>query len=134
MWALRVKAFLSTNDHARVNRRNLVDGTEVDPVAPDPDDVEDDSRRWVKSEQVALGLMIGTTSGLHFEFCHTFERGPAWRLCRAIGDSHILRDSSSLRYDAWMSLFAVRKTQSRSTRPTSMAPSNPEKQRWYTYT
>ena len=60
MWALKVKAYLAPNDHARVIRREI--------VGNDEDDY--DYAKWVKSEQVALGLIIGTATDLHFETCH----------------------------------------------------------------
>jgi len=53
--------------------------------------------------------MIGTATDLHFELCHAHERGRAWDLWCAIEDYHVLRDASR-RYEAWMMLFAVRKT------------------------
>ena len=68
MWALKVKAYLAPNDHARVIRREIVGNAEIDPIPPDEGD--DDYAKWVKSEQVALGLIIGTATDLHFETCH----------------------------------------------------------------
>ena len=69
LWALKINAFLPTNYHARVIRRQSVDGAEVDP------EVNAEYEKWTKSEQVALGLMIDTGTDLHFELCHTYERG-----------------------------------------------------------
>ena len=106
-WALKVKAYLAPNRHVRVLRRTVVEGVETDPSPPDPDDV-DEFDSWMKSEQVALGIMIATATDLHFEICHTYECGPAWGLWRAIEECHVVEDAS-LRYDAWMDLFAVRK-------------------------
>lgn len=76
IWALKVRAYLAPNDHVRVIQRTLLDdGSYTDPTPPeDPDDLKD----WIKSERVALGLIIGTASDLHFELCHARERGPAW--------------------------------------------------------
>jgi hypothetical protein len=107
VWALKVKAYLAPNDHVRVIRRQVLDdGTQGGPMPPeDADDLE----RWNKSECVALGLIIGTATDLHFELCHAHETGCAWDLWRAIEDCHVLQDAS-LRYEAWMMLFAVRKT------------------------
>lgn len=106
LWALRVKAYLAPNDHGRVICREFVGLVEVDPIAPSPQDAGYDA--WVKSEQVASGLIIGTAADLHFEICHAHERSPAWDLWVAIENCHIVQDAS-LRYDAWMGLFAVRK-------------------------
>src|SRR5258706_4619787 len=107
LWALKVKAYLAPNDHVRVIRREIVGNAEIDPAPPDKDNTDYD--KWVKSEQMALGLIISTASNLHFEICHTFERGPAWSLWHAIKDSHMLQDAN-LWYEAWMALFTVRKT------------------------
>lgn len=62
-WALKVKAFLGTNDHVRVIRRMIVGLVEVDPIAPDPADAS--YEKWVKSEQVALSLIITDRSDRH---------------------------------------------------------------------
>src|SRR5258706_11096347 len=51
----------------------VVDGAEVDPAPPEDDDAE--YEKWIKPERVALGLMIGTTTNLHFELYHAYYRG-----------------------------------------------------------
>ena len=53
--------------------------------------------------------MIGTATDLHCDLCHAHGRGRAWHLWCAIEDYHVLQDASR-RYEAWMMLFAVRKT------------------------
>jgi len=99
-WALKVKAYLAPNDHVRVIRHEVLeDGSEVDPTPPDADDDPEASKAWKKSEEVALGLMIGTATDLHFELCHAHERGRAWSLWCTIEEYHVLQDVS-LRFDA----------------------------------
>ena len=106
-WALKVKAYLAPNRHVRVLCRTIVEGVEIDPSPPDPDD-EDEFNSWMKSEQVTLGIMIATATDLHFEICHSYKCGLAWGLWHAVEECHVVEDAS-LCYNTWMDLFAVRK-------------------------
>ena len=109
LWALKVKAYLALNDHVHVICCTIVEGIEVDPKPPEGDDVNAKLVLWIKSNQVTLGLMIGTATDLHFELCHVHEGGQAWGLWHAIKDIHVLQDTS-LCYEVWMALFLVRMT------------------------
>ena len=102
LWALRIKAYLTLNDHGCVIHCETVGLVEVDPTVPAPQDTGYDT--WVKSKQVAISLIISTAADLHFEFCHAHERSPAWDLWCAIKNCHIVQDAS-LRYDTWMGLL-----------------------------
>ena len=69
----------------RPRTREMVGLTELDPILPEDGDA--DYNKWIKSEQVALGLIIGTATEIHFEVCHAFERaqpgvyGAQLRIC-----------------------------------------------------
>ena len=61
--------------------------------------------KWELSEEVAMGVIVATASGMHLKLVDRYEEGPLW--C-AIERSHLSTDAS-LRREAWVDLFNVRK-------------------------
>jgi len=64
--------------------------------------------RWTWSEWHAMGVIMGTATDLHYELLSRHEDGAVWPLWRAIETQHVLQDAS-LRHEAWMQLFGIRK-------------------------
>ena len=91
----------------RPRTREMVGLTELDPILPEDGDA--DYNKWIK---IGAGR-----PGPHHRDCHRdpirglpcIRKGAAWRLWRAIEDLYMVQ-GASLRYEAWMVLFAVRKT------------------------
>jgi hypothetical protein len=77
----------------------------MDPVLPaNPAELE----RWNCSEQIAMGVVMGTTNDQHLELIHKHEEGSVWALWKAIKAHHVQRDTS-LRHEVWMQLLSIRK-------------------------
>jgi hypothetical protein len=103
-WQLCVKAFLTPGDHVHVIKcMKTATGTLVDLVAlADPAELE----RWNRSEQIAMGVVMGTTNDQHLELIHKHEEGSIWALWKAIKVHHVQCDAS-LWHEAWMQLLSI---------------------------
>jgi hypothetical protein len=89
-----------------LKRTKTATGALADPVPPaDPAELE----RWNRSERIAMGLVMGTANDQHLELIHKHEEGSVWALWKAIEAHHVQRDAS-LRHEAWMQLFSIRKS------------------------
>ena len=90
----------------RVIRRTTgASGILLDPVTlTDAAELE----RWIRSERHAMGVIMGTAANLHYKLLSKHEHGGVWPLWRAIKAQHVLHDMS-LRHEAWMQLFGIRK-------------------------
>jgi len=105
-WQLSVKAHLTPGNHVCVIRRTRdTSGGLVDPVAPT--DVTK-AEKWIRSEQHAMGVIMGTTANLHYKLLSKHEHGSVWPLWKAIEAQHISLDAS-LHHEAWMQLLSTRR-------------------------
>ena len=110
-WRMHVKGHLSTGDHGCVIKHTAdPQGNLVDPVPPtDPDELW----AWQKSEWVVWGVLLLTANKLHFELLEQYEDQSAWKIWQAIEEHHV-QDDVSLRHEAWMQLFSIRKKEGES--------------------
>ena len=102
-WEIQVRAYLTgAADHVRVIQRVRDSaGGYIDPAPPsDPDEL----RAWQKSERVALGVIMATTSDLHLELVHRMCEEPVWKVWKAI-EAQYQQHDASLRHEAWMQLL-----------------------------
>jgi hypothetical protein len=106
-WEIQVRAYLTgVSDHVRVIRRTKDNtGKYQDPTPPTDDE---DLKAWNKSERVAQGVIMATASDLHLELIHRRSEGPVWKMWTEIEAQHQQHDAS-LRHEAWMQLFAIRR-------------------------
>jgi hypothetical protein len=63
---------------------------------------------WEKSEQVAMGVLMATANGLHYELICRHKEDCAWVLWLVIEAYHVQQDAC-LRHKAWMLLFLIHK-------------------------
>src|SRR5882757_10933527 len=105
-WQTALKAYLTPYNHVRVLMCTAgTAGAILDPMPPtDPTELAS----WHQSEQIAMGVVAGTSYELHLELVHKHEGGSVWDLWKAIEALHVQKDAS-LRHEAWMHLFGHRK-------------------------
>jgi len=61
-----------------------------------------------RAERVTIGVIMATASDLHLELIHKMSEHSVWNVWKAIEAQHQQQDAS-LRHEAWMQLFAIRK-------------------------
>src|SRR5258706_233751 len=105
-WQTALKAYLTPYNHVRVLMRTTGAGGAIADPTPPTDATELAS--WRQSEQIAMGVVAGTSYELHLELVHKHEGGSVWELWKAIEALHVQKDAS-LRHEAWMHLFGHRK-------------------------
>ena len=105
-WQLAVKAHLTPGGHVRIIRRTKdASGGLVDPVAPTD---ATGAEKWTRSEQHAMGVIMGTAAELHYELLSKHEHDSVWPLWKAIEAQHVSLDVS-FRHEAWMQLLGTRR-------------------------
>jgi hypothetical protein len=105
-WQLSVRAFLTPNGHVCIiKHKKQTDGMMTNLVAP-TDAAKLES--WEKSKQVAMGVLMATTNGLHYKLICRHEEDCTWVLWSAIEAYHVQQDAC-LRHEAWMLLFSIHK-------------------------
>src|SRR5258706_7346628 len=105
-WQTALKAYLMPYNHVRILMCTTgAGGVIADPVPPTD---MTDLASWCQSEQIAMGVVAGTSYKLHLELVHKHEGRSVWELWKAIESLHVQKDSS-LRHEAWMHLFGHRK-------------------------
>jgi len=100
-WQTTLKAYLTPYNHVCVLMRMTTltatggtGGVIVDPMPPtDPTELAS----WHQSEQIAMGVVAGTSYELHLELVHKHEGGSVWDLWKAIEALHVQKDASLLR-------------------------------------
>jgi len=86
--------------HTRDTSGNLVDPLMLTDVA--------ELGRWTQSEWHAMHVIMGTATDLHYKLLSKHEPRDVWPLWKAIEAQHVSQDAS-LRHEAWMQLFGIRK-------------------------
>jgi hypothetical protein len=103
-WQLSIKAYLTPGDHVHVIRcMKDTSGNLLDPVAP-TNAIE--LEKWNQSERHVLGVIMGTTTDLHYKLLSKHQHGGVWPLWKAIEAQHISHDAS-LCHEARMQLFGI---------------------------